>query len=115
MVVDDETSVLEQVKSCLEQENFDVITVDNNRKALELMDEDKEENFGLILIDTSMPDKKGPAFFSMKPKSNKNIDTNREEDFLQKPFTSEQLLKFVKSKIWNYLLHQIFSNYIKIS
>jgi DNA-binding response OmpR family regulator len=99
MVVDDETSILEQVKSCLEKDDFEVVTVDNNRKALELMDEDKEENFGLILIDTSMPDKKGPAFFSMKPKSNKDIDTNREEDFLQKPFTKEQLLNFVKSKI----------------
>ncbi len=98
MVVDDETSILEEVKSCLEEDDFEVITVDSNRKALEIMEADKEEDFGLILIDTSLPDSNKPAFFSMKPKS-KNIDTSKEEDFLQKPFTKEQLLDFVKRKI----------------
>lgn len=97
MVIDDETSVLEEVKSCLEEDDFDVITVDNNRKALELME--NAENLGLILIDTSLPDSKQPAFFSMKPKSGKSIDTSREEDFLQKPFTKEQLIDFVRKKI----------------
>ncbi|MCK4901880.1 MAG: response regulator [Thermoplasmatales archaeon] len=98
MVVDDETNILEQVKSCLEEDEFNVVAVDNSRKALELMEDDKEDNFGLILIDTSLPDTKKPAFFSMKPKS-KNIDTSKEEDFLQKPFTKEELLDFVKRKI----------------
>jgi len=98
MVVDDETNVLEQVKSCLEEDDFEVVTVDNSRKALELMEGDKEENFSLILIDTSMPDSKKPALFSMKPRSKKNIDTSKEEDFLQKPFTKEQLLDFIKRK-----------------
>jgi DNA-binding NtrC family response regulator len=99
MVVDDETRILEEVKSCLEEDDFEVVTVDNSRKALELMENDKEDNFGLILIDTSMPDSKKPAFFSMKPRSKKDIDTSKEEDFLQKPFTKEQLLDFVKSKM----------------
>ena len=99
MVVDDETSILEEVKSCLEKDDFEVVTVNSSRKALELMEDDKEENFGLILIDTSMPNSNAPAFFSMKPKSKKNIDTSKEEDFLQKPFTKEQLLDFVKNKI----------------
>lgn len=99
MVVDDETSILEEVKSCLEEDDFEVVTVDNSRKALEIMENDKEDNFGLILIDTSMPDSKKPAFFSMKPRSKKDIDTSKEEDFLQKPFTKEQLLDFVKSKM----------------
>lgn len=99
MVVDDETSILEEVKSCLEDDDFEVVTVDNSRKALELMENDKEDNFGLILIDTSMPDSRKPAFFSMKPRPKKDIDTSKEEDFLQKPFTKEQLLDFVKSKL----------------
>ena len=99
MVVDDETGILEEVKSCLEEDDFEVVSVDSNRKALELMENDKEENFGLILIDTSLPDSNKPAFFSMKPRSKKNIDTSKEEDFLQKPFTKEQLLDFVKSKL----------------
>jgi len=80
MVVDDEASILEEVKSCLEEDDFEVVTVNSSRKALELMEDDKE-------------------FFSMKPKAKKNIDTSKEEDFLQKPFTKEQLLDFVKNKI----------------
>jgi len=99
MIIDDKTNIIEEVKESLEQENFELITAENNRKALELIEEDKEDKYGLILIDTSMPDTKIPAFFSIKPKSNKNIDTSRKEDFLQKPFTKEQLLNFIKSKI----------------
>lgn len=99
MIIDDKTNIIEEVKESLEQEDFELITAENNRKALELIEEDKENKYGLILIDTSMPDTKTPAFFSIKPKSNKNIDTSKEEDFLQKPFTKEQLLNFIKSKI----------------
>ena len=98
MVVDDEINVLDQVKSCLEMDNYRVVTVDNNREALELIEKENEEDFGLILIDTSMPNTKKPAFFSLKPKSKKSIDTSNEEDFLQKPFTKEQLVSFVRKK-----------------
>ena len=98
MVVDDETSILEQVKSVLEEDEFEVVTVDNRRKALELIEQDKDDNFSLILIDTSLPDSKQPAFFSMKPKSKKDIDTSNESDFLRKPFTKEQLIDFVKKR-----------------
>ena len=99
MIIDDKTNIIEEFKESLEQEDFELITAENNRKALELIEEDKEDKYGLILIDTSMPDTKTPAFFSIKPKSNKNIDTSKKEDFLQKPFTKEQLLNFIKSKI----------------
>ena len=99
MVVDDETSVLEEVKTCLEEDEFEVVTVDNSRKALKLMEDDKEDNFSLILINTSIPDSSKPAFFSIRPRSKKNIDTSKEEDFLQKPFTKEQFLVFVKNKM----------------
>lgn len=99
MIIDDKTNIIEEVKESLKQEDFELITAENNRKALELIEEDKENKYGLILIDTSMPDTKTPAFFSIKPKSNKNIDTSKKEDFLQKPFTKEQLLNFIKSKI----------------
>ena len=99
MVVDDETSILEEVKSCLKEEDFEVVTVDNNRKAFELIEDDNEDNFSLILIDTSLPDSNIPAFFSMKPISKRDIDTSREEDFLQKPFTKQQLIDFIKRKI----------------
>ena len=96
MIVDDETNVLETVKSCLESDDFEVVTATNSREALEIMNEE-EENFGLILIDTLMPGSNKSALFSMKPRS--KMDTSKIEDFLQKPFTKEQLLDFVKRKI----------------
>lgn len=99
MVVDDETSILDQVKFCLQGEDFEVVAVNNNRKAFELIDEDNEDNYSLILIDTSLPESNTPAFFSMKPSSKKSIDTSNVEDFLQKPFTKQQLIDFIKKKI----------------
>ena len=95
MIVDDEKSILEQVKDSLDENEFDVVTVNNNREAIELIEDDTDDRFGLILIDTSLPDSKQPALFSMKPKSKKNIDTSKKEDFLQKPFTKEQLIDFI--------------------
>ena len=99
MIVDNEKSLLEEIKQNLNDDDLQVVTVENNREALELMEQDKENNFELVLINTSMPDSKIPAFFSMKPSKGKNIDTSLEEDFLQKPFTKQQLIDFVKSKI----------------
>jgi len=99
MVVDDETNVLEEVKKNLEPNEFEVITVDNSRKALELIEQDDKDKLSLILIDTNIPNSKAPALFSMKPQSKMNIDTSKEEDFLQKPFTREQLIEFIKKKI----------------
>jgi FixJ family two-component response regulator len=99
MVVDDETDILEKVKVSLENDEFEVVTASDSREALELMTDNEEEKYGLILIDTPLPGTKKSAFFSMKPKSKMHIDVSKTEDFLQKPFTEEQLLDFVKRKI----------------
>jgi len=63
MVVDDEPNALEEIKRNLENDDFEVITVDNRRKALELIEQDDKGKFSLILIDTNIPDSKIPAFF----------------------------------------------------
>ena len=99
MVVDDETDILEKVKYSLESDDFQVETASDSRQALEKMSENAEEKFGLILIDTPLPGTQKSALFSMKPKSKMHIDVSKTEDFLQKPFTEEQLLNFVKSKL----------------
>ena len=95
MVVDDESSVLEKVRSFLEYNEFDVVTVKNSRQALELMD--TETTIDLILIDTPMPASDKTAFFSMKPDSKLSVEGT--SNFLQKPFTKEQLVNFIKDKI----------------
>lgn len=99
MVVDDEKDVLEQIKSSLTTDGIDVITADNSRSAIELIENDKEDKLGLILIDTEIPGTGKSALFSMKPNAKKDIDTTIKDDFLQKPFTNEQLIDFVKRKI----------------
>jgi len=99
MIIDEEKSLLEEIKSLLQSDDFEIVTADNSREAIQLMEGDKEDDFGLILINTKMPDSKAPALFSMKPKTKKNIDTSNVEDFLQKPYTKEELLEFIKKKI----------------
>jgi CheY-like chemotaxis protein len=103
MVVDDETDVLEQVKSSLEEDDYEVITVSSSRKALELLEGERENDFDLILIDTPLPGQANnlSALFSMVPKSKTSINMDKDENFLQKPFTREQLVDFIKSKMKN--------------
>ncbi|UCD13410.1 MAG: response regulator [Thermoplasmatales archaeon] len=95
MIVDDEATVGEKVKSYLDNDELDIITANNSRQALELME--KGETFDLILIDTPMPCSDKAALFLMKP--NSNLTTGGTDTFLQKPFTKEQLVNFVKGRI----------------
>ena len=99
MIVDDNSNVLEQVRDSLKEDDLEIITVKNNREALELMHGDNEKNYELLLIDSLTPDSKKPAFFPMKPSDTKNVDTTNDADFLQKPFTKEELISFVKKRV----------------
>jgi CheY-like chemotaxis protein len=93
MIVDDEVDILEKVKSYLESDEIEVVTANNSRQALKLMEEGA--TFDLILIGTQMPCSDGAALFSMNPK----VKTSGLDDFLQKPFNKEQLVSFVKERI----------------
>ncbi len=97
MVIDDELNVLKNVRSFLEND-FNVIAVDSNRKALDII-EKCDTDLDLILINSNIPDTKIPAFFSMKSNIDKKIDTTKTDDFLIKPFTRNQLIEFVNNKI----------------
>lgn len=98
MIVDDESSISEQVKESLREHDLELVSVKNNREALEIMQDD-EKKIELLLIDSLMPDSKKPAFFPMKPSNTKDIDTTNDNDFLKKPFTTEELISFVKKRI----------------
>jgi len=95
MVIDEKTEILSQVKSYLEKDEFTIITADNNRQAIKLMD--KEKTIDLILVTTSLPAIDKTAFFSMKPSA--RFFTEGSDNFLQKPFTKKQLVDFINEKI----------------
>jgi FixJ family two-component response regulator len=98
MIVDEETDFLKEVQALLEKDEVEVITVRNSREALHRLKEDNEETFDLILVNTRMPGSMiTSALFCMKPPLKKlpgGID-----NFLQKPFTKQELIEFVKAKI----------------
>ncbi len=98
MIIDEETELLKQVRAILEKEDVEVVTVRNSREALDYLKEENEETFDLILVNTRMPgSEQTTALFSMKPVYKKQ--QSGIENFLQKPFTREELVQFVKEKI----------------
>jgi len=98
MIIDEETDIVKQVKAILEKEEVEVVTATNSRQALSRLKEENEETFDLILVNTRMPGSQNTtALFSLKPTLKKQ--TSGIENFLQKPFTKEQLVEFVKDKM----------------
>ena len=99
MVVGSENDILENIKTSLEMDEFEVTTANNSKKALEIMENKNENHYGLILIDTPIPGSNKKGLFSLRPNSKINIDTTNLDDFLEKPFTKDQLIDFVRKKI----------------
>lgn len=98
MVIDEEEEFLNSVKTVLEKENVTVVTARNSREALERLQTDNEETFDLILVNTRMPGSVlTNALFSLRP-ALKKLPSGI-ENFLQRPFTREELVDFVKEKI----------------
>jgi len=95
MVVDEEVDVVKQLKSYLENDEYEIIDVKNRREAINRMETDKI--IDLMLINTSKYSNDTNAFFSIKPKTKTDIDDV--DNYLKKPFTKEQLIKFVNDKI----------------
>ena len=97
MIVDDEPEMFAIVQSFLQHDEYEIMTANNSRQALELLGENKGKSIDLILIDTPIPGTGKTGFFSMKPES--RISTAKPDTFIQKPFTKEQLREFVKQGI----------------
>ncbi len=98
MIIDEETDLLRDIKATLEKEDVVVVTARTSREALEHLSQDSEERFDLILVNTRMPGSlQTSALFCMKPPLKKQ--PGGIEQFLQKPFTRQELVLFVKEKI----------------
>lgn len=94
MIVDDETSIIEQIKSFLKEEKLNIISATTNREALNLLDRLDEDTFDGVLIDSPHPASQNAALYCLKPTEKaKDADSH---NYLQKPFTKEQLQNFLR-------------------
>ena len=99
MIVDKDNNLLEKLREFLNKDEYEVITANSNRSALEYIDKTEEGKINLLLLDTTMPGTNTSAFFSMKPKTNMKNDNSTIQDFLQKPFTKEQFVDFIRKNM----------------
>ncbi len=109
--VDDESDTLSVVKTILEKEGYEVVSVPSGKEALKKVD---LNNFSLIILDIMMPDMSGWDLFTriakIKPsykiiflsilevseKKLKDLKDAGIRDYIRKPFDRDDLVKRVK-------------------
>lgn len=112
--VDDEPDTLRVVKTILEKEGFEVVSVNNGSGALKQVDLD---NFSLVMLDIMMPDMSGWDLFTriskINPKYNvifltvleaapgklKHLKEHGIKDYITKPFDKDDLVARVKKAV----------------
>lgn len=111
LVIDDNEDICITIKTYLEIYNYDVKTVQNQRKALEIIN----EGFDLILLDIMMPDMDGIKFCSIIREkiscpiifvSAKTLEEDKLEalsvggdDYITKPFSLKELKARIESHL----------------
>lgn len=115
LVVDDTKNIRTLLTTCLEINDYEVITAQNGQEAIELL---KSEKFDLVFLDIKMPEISGTSVLKKMSEMGINIPVvimtafatvkNAVEctklgavAYLQKPFTAEKV-KSVLSEIFNY-------------
>lgn len=104
LVVDDETKILEVIKSFLESKGFIVFTADSGKKAFSIFE---KENISLVILDLMLPDMSGEDIcISLRQKSRvpiimltAKVDEENileglgigADDYITKPFSLKQL------------------------
>ncbi len=103
LIVDDDPQTRSLYWTVLEKEGHSVVSAENGAVALDLM---RNNTFTLIITDLNMPVMKGDELAGkVKAKllgipilmvSNEKPEQHFEDDFLQKPFETSELLEKVK-------------------
>ena len=107
LIIDDETSDLEIMKSILSKEKYEIATASGGASALDLL---IDGSFDLIMIDVKMPTLSGydllrllreklnhgckMIYVSIVPE--KDVVMDEIDGFVQKPFSPEALIEGVK-------------------
>ncbi|MGC9034398.1 MAG: ATP-binding protein [Verrucomicrobiia bacterium] len=106
LMVDDEDLILTMGETVLSEYGYKVLTANNGREALEIIKKEKD-NLDLIITDLVMPQMSGRELVEQVLKIAPDIkilytsgfvrpSTKEETNYLQKPFTSQDLLLKVK-------------------
>lgn len=110
LIVEDDKTILEGLKFCLEKENFTVFTSLNGKDCLRVLDNNK---INLLLIDINLPDISGLLLYQ-KIKENRDIPTifltandletttvkaldMGADDYVTKPFKMRELVSRINS------------------
>ncbi|MBN2043117.1 MAG: response regulator [Candidatus Aenigmarchaeota archaeon] len=114
LIVDDEPDTVDMIKSILEMYGFSVNTAHNGKECLKKVNKNNTE---LVLLDIMMPDMSGWEVFNKIRKTKKNlkvifisvveISPERKQslikdglfDYINKPFTKDDLVGRVKNAI----------------
>lgn len=112
--VDDETDTLSVVKTILENEGYEVVSVSSGSEAMKSVSLD---SFSLIILDIMMPDMSGWDLFThiskikpdyniiflsileITPEKKKEIEDAGIKDYIRKPFDRDDFVMRVKKAI----------------
>jgi DNA-binding response OmpR family regulator len=117
LIVDDEPDIVNLTDKFLKLGNFNTITCNNGRDALEIVEE-KSDEIALILLDIMMPGTSGYSVLKEIKKNekfnhiqvilftvksfNEDIVKGKElgaDGYIPKPFSGKDLLQFVRDKL----------------
>jgi len=110
LIVEDDKTILEGLKFCLEKENFTVFTAESGKDCLAVLDNEK---INLLLLDINLPDISGLLLYQ-KIKEDKDIPTifltandletttvqaldMGADDYITKPFKTRELVSRINS------------------
>lgn len=110
LIIEDDKTILEGLKFCLEKENFTVYTAENGKDCLKVIDNEK---INLLLLDINLPDISGLLLYQ-KIKEDKDIPTifltandletttvqaldMGADDYITKPFKTRELVSRINS------------------
>jgi len=95
MIINENQSIIEDIKLILNDEDISIITVENNRAGISQLN--KQNNIDLILVNTNNPNSLKNALMILDPTSDFSTNAVDEKLYLSKPFSKEELTTFIKN------------------
>lgn len=122
LFVDDEENILKSLRRLLMDEEYEILTADSGAAGLELLQQDKGENVGLIVSDQRMPGMSGVEFLQLARQINPDalriiltgfadataaVDAINEGGayrYISKPWNDNELTETIREAVLHYRL-----------